>query len=81
MRPPLCVSRRDKSVSKESRPSCSYSVREVTVKILPRFGINYMEVPFLVLNGFGALIWHLHDLHYAVFHVDLCDEFKDLPLP
>jgi hypothetical protein len=40
VRPPLWGRRREKSVSKESRPRCSYSVKEVTMKIPPLFGMT-----------------------------------------
>ena len=40
VRPPLWGMRREKSVSKESRPRCSYSVKEVTMKIPPLFGMT-----------------------------------------
>lgn len=42
---------------------------------------NNIEVSFLVLNGCNALIWHGHYLHNAILHVDLCNAFKELPLP
>ena len=41
---------------------------------------NDVEVPFLVMNGNRGLIWHWHNLHYAVLHVDLCDTFEELLL-
>ena len=76
------------SVGEEPREVCRQRV-QAQVLLLGQGGHhedtspfwNDIEVPFLVMNGYRGLIWHGHNLHYAVLHVDLCDALEELLLP